>query len=394
MDDVDDLEIDFSLDAEGRTTGPGAAKCVDYRSKAKQATFESKTLTPEVLLDELLLDCEIADSGLMPRTFWMPADAEPRCTLEKMALDVLQHHVGELPPGTSCGAEWWVQLRPSPEGTGRYSLHGDQDDDLSKNGISFHWDKDEDLRILLGGSTYVHPHLSTVTYLTDLGAPTLVADCTIGCLDGAWKVPDEPRGLVSWPRVGKHLSFDGRYLHAAPPELLAEGQWEKQIQTESTEKMIVRRHRRVTFLVNVWLHYKPMNVDRFPETMLSKMSGQVGYMGSLCFGDEIVPESEEITKKSSDCTTLEWPMGDCGSNEYLSVKLNLSNVRQHGLLSIHWQDDSLSLYKTNKRPKLTPACSTTAECPTPPVESSPDETCPSRDAPAPTPIQDDKSGTS
>ena len=64
---------------------------------------------PTPILDDLLFDCEISDSGLMPRTFWVPAEGmEPRCSLEQFALDVFRHHV---PSGldydkAKSGAEW------------------------------------------------------------------------------------------------------------------------------------------------------------------------------------------------------------------------------------------------------------------------------------------------
>ena len=95
-----------------------------------------------------------------------PSFIKPRCFLEKLALQIFHRHV---PQSSKCyydintsGAEWWVQIRPSPP-AGRYSMlaNGDTDDEITKSGISFHWDKDEDLRLLCGGSMYIHPHLST-----------------------------------------------------------------------------------------------------------------------------------------------------------------------------------------------------------------------------------------
>lgn len=93
-----------------------------------------------MLYDDLLFDCEIADSGLMPRTFWVPAEEtfEPRCTLEQFARDTFTRYTeGVSFDPEKSGAEWWVQLRPSPEKAGRYAMHGD-----NEAGICFHWDKD------------------------------------------------------------------------------------------------------------------------------------------------------------------------------------------------------------------------------------------------------------
>ena len=121
-------------------------------------------------------------------------------------------------------------------------------------------------------------------------------------------------GYLSWPRRGKHLCFDGRYLHAAPADLMPEGEFERQrgaidgegtrgggpanndalssdgkggagaseedgdegaeIRRRKAEAVLLRRRRRrVTFLVNVWLNYKPFGVKPFPEGMVDKLSG-------------------------------------------------------------------------------------------------------------------------
>jgi len=248
----DEIEINFKLDGEGRTTLSSSerneATNLDYTTKAcatrlfplvednkKGSGGHEAIESGSELYDEILLDCEIADSGLMPRTFWVPADDnafQPRFNLEQIARDIFCHHTARMPAGSfdpaMSGAEWWVQLRPSPE-TGRYSMHAlpnncDSDDnasELERTGITFHWDKDEDLRLLCGGTTYVHPHLSTVTYFTAIGAPTLVAEgFRIHNLTGEWRPPEtaDAAAFLSWPHTGKHLSFDGRYLHAAPSD--------------------------------------------------------------------------------------------------------------------------------------------------------------------------------
>ena len=58
----------------------------------------------------------------------------------------------------------------------------DDEEEMEKNGIHFHWDKDEDLRLLMGGNMYIHPHISTVTYLTNIGPPTVAGTCLLGML--------------------------------------------------------------------------------------------------------------------------------------------------------------------------------------------------------------------
>jgi hypothetical protein len=336
---AEELEVSFRLDEEGRTvpsspdfqpTGGRGGAALDYTARTERTALrwvdagagDSGTTEDWAasVLGELLLDAEISDCGLMPRTFWVPAPADgdkkdtdggsgggggdgdgfvPRFSLEQLALDVFNFHTasaarGSFDPATS-GAEWWVQIRPSPEGTGRYSMHASNDDHsdngsdnaqnntddcVKKGGISFHWDKDEDLRLLTGGDTYVHPHLSTVTYLTGIGAPTLAINFRVHNLTGDPLANPEPEAFVSWPAQFKHLAFDGRHLHAAPADLMEDGAWDAQTTLPQLSaasvaelKQLRRRHRRVTFLVNIWLNYHPFNVHPFPETMIDKMSG-------------------------------------------------------------------------------------------------------------------------
>ena len=132
----EELELNFRLDGEGRTAAPTVPEAassgiattvqktvaIDYTSRTIQTSFgfdspvkegseekgvlpntdetsvdppedSTQTFSAETSLDELLLDCEIADSGLMPRTFWVAAEGqEPRCSLEQMAIDVFRYH--------------------------------------------------------------------------------------------------------------------------------------------------------------------------------------------------------------------------------------------------------------------------------------------------------------
>ena len=388
-----EIELNFRLDGDGRTanTNEGSRNetkndagdpTIDYCSKTTMTNLaiHSNESSNRKLLDDLLFDCEISDCGLMPRTCWVPAKGmAPRCTLEQFALDVFHHHVPSnlnYDP-ISSGAEWWVQIRPSPEGTGRYSMHDENPDEISKTGISFHWDKDEDLRLLTGGTTYIHPHLSTVTYLTDFGSPTLALNCRVHPLTGEWIVPGKDanmtetgvEGFVSWPKTGKHMSFDGRYLHAAPPDLMEPGSFKRQIQFEESEDpkqqvILKRRHRRVTFLVNIWLNYRPFDVKPFPDTMINKMTGtekqsRMGLefvkSGSHATQSRVVTTSlttlqEEsngslIVEKTNPSTPQKftWAMGDCGSDERIEASIPLETIRQEaphgGNIEIKWAEN-------------------------------------------------------
>lgn len=100
------------------------------------------------------------------------------------------------------GAEWWVVV----------CSNEDEDVDL-------HFDKDYEVEDY---GYNVHPLLGTVTYLTDVGVPTVV---TSVAEDYHYKKTDKGERLplcgtdaesvshgcvITYPKTGKHITFDGR----------------------------------------------------------------------------------------------------------------------------------------------------------------------------------------
>lgn len=170
-------------------------------------------------------------------TFWLPADAKPSTLLEKLVKSIFDFHAKDLPRqrdhpdqrlssdatprshlspensdgikhalaslagkqqcrGSSSargfprggtlrdetqgtfpktghsdaepGAEWWVQVR--------------EEGHHSHLGMPFHWDKDE--KLMEEEGVVVCPAISTVTYLTEFGAPTTVLEVGDSYVDG------------------------------------------------------------------------------------------------------------------------------------------------------------------------------------------------------------------
>lgn len=170
-------------------------------------------------------------------TYWIGADETPTTALEKLALEIFSLHAGQCSGSFDVkrsGAEWWT-------------LAIDQADE-----VGWHWDRDYELEDSVG--FYVHPHLSTVTYLTDGGAPTLILEADGSGTDDSTQ--EVKFAHVSHPRVGKHVCFDGRFLHSAVSEFAQPG-------TATA---------RVTFLVNVWLNHRPLSVERNEHTSLLQTS--------------------------------------------------------------------------------------------------------------------------
>eukprot|EP00804_Cyclotella_cryptica_P029484 CCRYP_011284-RA/>CCRYP_011284-RA protein AED:0.09 eAED:0.09 QI:6/0.5/0.66/1/0.5/0.33/3/343/458 len=377
-----DLAAEEEANVVNHTNEPQSkrAKIEQPHKKDTGMDYSTKTITTNLSsMDSRASKEEMMDSLLFD---WM----EPRCFLEKLALQIFHHHVPPLSsnfyydPSTS-GAEWWVQLRPSPPGTGRYSmlLPNNDPDDITKSGMSFHWDKDEDLRLLCRGSVHIHPHLSSVTYLTDLGAPTMVLSRRVeGMTGGIIDEDDEgTTGFISWPKQGKHLSFDGRLLHAAPSDLMEDGLFEKQCQfkviegmSDKEKKIMERRHRRTTFLVNIWLNYKPFNVNPFPETMISSMS-KVDLFGDFeLFGRNEDDKGDtndtqlairikvSLTKtgateisdegqKMVEVVEKTWPIDSCNDNVQIKVPIPMGVIREQSLdglnVLLSWQANMIQL---------------------------------------------------
>jgi Putative zinc finger in N-recognin (UBR box) len=165
-------------------------------------------------------------------TFWIDAnhDGQGLCELEQLALCVFQRHASMRSLENLAGAEWWVQVK-----------------DLSSDNaaVDLHYDKDENLAQAFGLGCF--PMLSTVTYLTENSYPTLVFPHRHD------EAEDEQMEslLVSHPRRGKHLAFDGRLLHGAPASKAM------CLQASDVEFTGIR----VTFLVNVWQHAKPCGIN-------------------------------------------------------------------------------------------------------------------------------------
>jgi hypothetical protein len=248
-DDLDELSRALDLDKHGRLRGVSG---LTYES-ISFSHFLSPAAAATLRADCLVLDRLETQRGEGSNTYWMPADATPRCGFERAAKEILDYHTrGCRFPLERSGAEWWTQIRKvgaaAPEGPTRREDVGTQREGPS---IGFHWDMD--LEVMRDHGLGLHPHLSTVTYLSDVGGPTAVA---------SQRRPDEEAGvrlkpralLLSFPSVGKHFAFDGRFVHGAPSAPPS---------APAAPGSVGGEQLRVTFLVNIWLGYTPAGVRRF-----------------------------------------------------------------------------------------------------------------------------------
>ena len=172
----------------------------------RQLACVCDNVLPDEILAAALSEARMFDALGTGESFWCALrgaeSGEPR-----FAIEAAVHTLFDLDFGGRendiAGGEWWVQQRA-----------------LSED-IDFHFDKDEGL--LAASDTYSFPPVSTVTYLTASGAPTLILNHTLpveGVTLGSRATPVVPsNGFLSYPKTNRHLRFRGTLQHGVPSQL-------------------------------------------------------------------------------------------------------------------------------------------------------------------------------
>ena len=240
---------EFEDGKSNRQNRPAGARGYDLKFRS----CERALALSQPKLQQLRRDCTLIFP--LNSSSWIGCGDTPRCDLERLALAVFAAHTrGVEYDASRSGAEFWAQVRA---------------DGHAQEAVQFHWDVDEHCCDELGVN--VQPHLSTVTYLTDVGAPTVVLGVPAPRAASAAAV-EEAYGAIrtahfSWPRVGKHICFDGGLLHGTLPEAKAAA-------------AAPAAGPRVTFLVNVWLGWRPHGIRPLDAALAEKMSGSGGGDGA------------------------------------------------------------------------------------------------------------------
>ena len=129
----------------------------------------------------------------------------------------------------------------------------------------------------------LHPRVATITYLSDTGVPTLVMDkCSPPPSDPEKKSLDGSinKAWLSHPRFGKHVAFDGRFLHGGP------GRYFPSVATRSEDSSppktkkrkveggddVAPGGKRVTFMVNIWLNHCPIESEPLEDDVLDQLT--------------------------------------------------------------------------------------------------------------------------
>ncbi|CAD7949519.1 unnamed protein product [Amoebophrya sp. A120] len=146
-------------------------------------------------------------------------------------------------PASISGAEYWAVVLD------------DKEKEDSDN-VDLHFDKDyileEDHKVNL------HPLFGSVLYLTNHGAPTVVTAqreeympaITFNLSPEKGLDSNENMCVVSYPRAGKHVVFDGQLLHFADGSLAQQK---------------AENRKRIALLVNIWVGHRPVECLRMEE---------------------------------------------------------------------------------------------------------------------------------
>eukprot|EP00041_Stephanoeca_diplocostata_P008704 m.128734 g.128734 ORF g.128734 m.128734 type:complete len:544 (-) comp17442_c0_seq1:167-1798(-) len=206
------------------------------------------------------------------------------CCLETLARRILAFHCDRLHIDPALhGAEWWIRV---------HDLHSGTSTNCSGPVVPFHFDKDETLRETDG--RYVHPLLSTVTYIAAgmmHSGPTVVLPHR-AMENGEGRLisgSTHSSALVSFPEQGKHICFAGNLLHGVPKHFPG---------TDSTTQLGENRElcsakkrrsdtgsgglnktdgKRITFMVNVWpIESRPHGISRLDPGFIHAITCKIG----------------------------------------------------------------------------------------------------------------------
>jgi len=285
------------------------------------ASFPSALSIDNGQMEHVINDCNLAfsartkedsDAYSSGATYFIPAIMKPRCALEELAMNIFKTHTKGLEPGKDfdlerSGAEWWTLALDTVNENKKNNGDDDADSEEEDDEVGMHFDADYGLEAQLP-NFMLHPRIATVTYLSNVGVPTLIlnkrspapVDVEKKSLNGSIE-----KGWLSCPMVGKHICFDGRFLHGAPgtffpasnsPDVKSrngdlEEQSSKRRKLEGGEKLDTGSScdngtKRITFMVNVWLNHCPVDAEPIEDDLCSKMntrwesSNQDGHAGA------------------------------------------------------------------------------------------------------------------
>lgn len=310
---------EIRLDQHGRIVG--AHGSINYDFQCFQSLFDGSSWSTAAL-DALKRDCRIAftaqeidedEDYSEGETFFVSASATPETDIERLVLSVFRKHTENVTyDHAKSGAEWWTLVVPADGG-----------------GVGFHWDKDYALEEY---GVNVFPHLATVTYVDEgagaASSPTIAFQKTAPPMYGSsFAGSAGSQALVSFPENGKHIIFDGRFLHAAVSDLAKGG--------------VGVSAERITLLINVWLDHMPVDVDPIEDA--------AGRLSRGIYGSAVPNFSrprEPAKLLVADCKSKQthtWPLtvGETSSKITATTPANIAELREESTIRLIFEEDAL-----------------------------------------------------
>ena len=187
---------------------------------------------------------------------------------------------------------------------------------------------------------HIPPWLATVTYLGDVGAPTVVLPVAAdregravptGADDGgdATRGDDVARGdvYISYPVAGKHICFDGRLLHGALHDLLNEG-----VATPPDAALApvepIEPYVRVSLLVNVWVGHRTADARRLPSELASRFS-DLGEVASFAHATSYAPRCADPAAESAAGPRADDGSAGDGCDGWRYLRVGFVPAREH-----------------------------------------------------------------
>jgi hypothetical protein len=281
-----------------------------------------RNIFPSSKCAELQRDCAIifnsksisaADDYSSGSTYFVKPHDKPRTALEELAQKIFLYHTDgmEYDPAHS-GAEWWSQV-----------IHPEDD-------IGVHWDRDYGLEEDMG--QHVYPLVGTVTYLSNIGAPTAVfskpgSDLAIEEIVGSISTM-----VLSCPTIGNHMAFDGTMLHAAPADIFKEIESESSSEEDENDDSVESQpptlaelletvgQKRVTFLVNIWVNHVPSQSKKCEAETIKKL--KTSLLGdAIQFADAVVDLPTTELRTSDLSRSMELHFNNTETNYDIHIPL-------------------------------------------------------------------------
>jgi hypothetical protein len=210
-------------------------------------------------------------------TYWMDRSKSSNTIFEQVVQHLAQK--AGLKDENWKGAEWWIQNRPSSDPKG---FHYDNDNTIFQQVLQTPNFNPLDLR-------KGQPLRASILYLSNSGGPTMVVNRQ--SIHATTPLPNTTATILSYPLMGRYMSFDGALLHGVLPDV------RPLPEQEATGGTL-----RSTMLINFWAHSIKGGVGNSNNNnrAISKAGMVTEYHGSVFDGnDEFAPLQPVLLSQST-----------------------------------------------------------------------------------------------